>query len=195
MFALAICYNEEISIGPVLIDDSYDFEEYVFRPIKTSKLQYTVLIDYYTPESYSTPYHGRIFDTDPENRVIEKYVLSNIRDCGIDITFKYYYVIESKGTVVIKLPLVNDHFDHSDKPNFFVLRSRFANRCVLYYETPFLYIVNNSDERINLGKRFVQMIFPPCQNFEKLEETITKIDNYQDYEFMHSILLKNKQPK
>lgn len=195
MYAIAICYNEEVSVGPVLVDDSYDFDDYVFRPLRASALQYTVLIDYYTPASYSTPYHGRIFDTDPENRVINKYVLSNIRDCGIDIDFCHEYIIESKGTVVIKLPLVNNHFDHSDKPNFFVLRSRYANRCILYYETPYLYIVNNSNDRIHLGSRFVQMVFPACQNFDKLENTIKEIDNYQNYEIMHSILLKDKQPK
>lgn len=195
MYAIAICYNEEVSVGPILIDDSYDFDEYVFRPIKASPLQYTVLIDYHTPVSYATPYHGVVFDTDPENRIIDEYVISNLRDCGIDIVFRHEYIIESKGTLVIKLPLVNGHFDHSDKPNFFILRSRYANRCKLYYENSFLHVVNNSEERIRLGNRFVQMVFPACQNFDKLANTIKKLDNYQNYEIMHSILLNNKKSK
>jgi len=210
MFALAVCYNDDNYIGPVLIDNSYIFDTYTFYPTKASVSQYTVLIDYFTPVSYSSPYHGRIFDTDREKYQVYlfdgegksqaqvqilKYVLSNVNDCGIDLQFTQEFSVQPKGTLVIKLPFVNGHYDHSDKPYFFVLRSRFANRCVLYLDHPCLYIVNNSNEEVELGSRFVQLVLPPCQNFDRIVDSIKKLDCLQDHHEMHKILLKEKQPK
>ena len=200
MFALATIYNADLSVGPILIDSGYTHPQYIFKLPKASKRRLILLLDYSLPVTYPSPYFSCFFDTNPDEyrdktSTIVQYSISNKGDNGIDISFRDDYTIQPMGTLEIKLPCYPAAFDHSDMPSLFVLRSRFAKYCKCFVSIPFLYIVNNSPNVIELGNRFVQMVLPDCQNFDRLEHNIKKLDTLQELYSMHKINNNEKQPK
>jgi hypothetical protein len=101
---------------------------------------------------------------------------------GIDIIFLNDYSIQGKGYLQIQLQLSENRvFDFY--PNFYMLRSRFSKMGVCINIIPnkrfryILFLTNNSDKEIFLGKSFIQIKFPPPFSFMINEALLLSLCN------------------